>query len=164
MKTINLNALKTSKIHLFLLSLNNVYLVLLFVFMNYLVSISFSALSNLVSDKSLSDAVPSTPENKMETFVLVVIAAPLLETFIFQYGIIEWLRQKKSLLFCCFSSALAFALVHLYDVYYFFLAFVAGLLMAYLYTLKKTIIAGISITIITHSLYNALVYILTRVI
>lgn len=157
MKSVSFINLSKSKIHLFIMGLNNIYLVLFFVVVNYFLSISFGVLSKVVSGDSVSTGFPSLPVNR-ETVVLLLVVAPVVETLIFQTSLIEWLRTKLPLPICCVISALAFASTHVYNVYYFFFTFLSGLLLAYLYTLKKTMLAATVITVVGHLLYNALVF------
>jgi membrane protease YdiL (CAAX protease family) len=90
--------------------------------------------------------------------MLAVIVAPVLETIVFQYGIIETMRNKFSAYICCFISALLFAVSHLYNPFYFIVTFLIGLLFGYLYYIGGTIKKGIFLTMITHVLYNLTIF------
>jgi len=75
---------------------------------------------------------------------LALIVAPLLETFFFQFFIIEaslailkrfnpYISISVAILF----SALSFSLIHLYDLNNFFIAFISGTHFAYVYVLCR---------------------------
>ncbi len=148
---------KSQKVHLFLTRQNKIYLIVLFVFINVLNSLLFSALAYFV----MGDVLKNTNIDKMgavNQFLIAVIAAPIFETLIFQYGLIETIREKTRPLYACFSSAFAFALVHFYSIYYFLFAFVSGLIFAYLYYLEKSVIKGVLLVLTAHTLYNLLIY------
>lgn len=69
------------------------------------------------------------------------IIIPLIETFIFQYLIIEYVgnikkfKDKKFLI--AVISAVAFSLSHYYNAFYIFYSFILGLFLAYTYILYK---------------------------
>ncbi|MXO04046.1 CPBP family intramembrane glutamic endopeptidase [Flavobacterium sp. HBTb2-11-1] len=92
--------------------------------------------------------------------VLFVIAAPLIETLLFQYAVIEIFKSiKVKLKYCCFLSAFIFASFHLYNIFYFLYAFVGGLLFAFLYVRGKNQKNAILLPLVTHIIYNGLVFI-----
>ncbi|WP_410478286.1 type II CAAX prenyl endopeptidase Rce1 family protein [Pedobacter frigiditerrae] len=86
-----------------------------------------------------------------------IIIAPIMETLIFQFGVIETVKKKKSTLISCILSALFFAIFHCYNFYYFLFAFSAGLLFSYLYCIGKTPLKGFLLTLSAHILYNTFV-------
>lgn len=153
--------LSNSKLHLFFKRLHNTHLILLFVVINYLLSHVFSYLSRSISNHALSAGFVGFIDNQ-EAILLAIIIAPIAETLVFQYGIIETFRAKRSLPFCCFISAISFAAFHVYNIYYFFLTFIAGLLLAYIYLLKKTTMSGILVTCLAHLSFNTLVFALSQ--
>lgn len=163
MMRINMAELEKSNIHQFFLRLNNVFLVVLFVVVNCMISILFNAISQFTSAHPLSHGFQVFSTND-DAVLLAIFVGPIIETLIFQYGIIEWLRQKRPIYQCCIISAFTFALIHLYNVYYFCFAFFSGLVIAYLYTLKKKAISGMIVTLLAHMLYNTLVFFFTRVL
>lgn len=69
------------------------------------------------------------------------ILAPILETLIFQYAIIEILNSIKILkersIVIVMVSAVLFGISHSYSYLYIFYAFIIGLLLAYSYLIYK---------------------------
>lgn len=145
------------KIHSYLIKLNRVRLVLLFIVINALNSLSFSALAYFVTgDGLINYSIDSM--SAANQFLIAVIGAPIIETLIFQYALIESIRQKIQPIFTCFFSALAFALVHFYSICYFLFALVSGLIFAYLYFLEKSVWKSFLLVLTAHTLYNLLIY------
>ena len=140
-------------------SLQQWQLVLIVVLINLLSSYTFSVLAEFFS----SDLNKGFDENYTitEKLVLFVIVGPLLETCLFQYGVIEICKsQKMALRYCCLVSALVFAATHLYNVYYFLFAFITGMLLACLYVTGSRVRDSFLITLIAHTIYNGIVFIL----
>lgn len=103
------------------------------------------------------------------TFLATVIIAPLLETFIFQYGIIKILRKinilKNNNLTIILISSLIFGLQHFYSLSYIIHTTILGIFLAYafvVYERKKT--SPFWVVCAIHSLKNfisfSLIYIL----
>lgn len=145
------------KVHFYLITLSKVKLIALFILLNTLNSFSFSMLAYFVTGVGLRNHSISTMGAQDELLIAVVLA-PILETVIFQYALIESIRQKIKPLYACFVSATAFALVHCYSVFYFLFAFISGLIFAYLYYLEKSVLKSFLLVLSTHFLYNLLVY------
>ena len=103
-----------------------------------------------------------------EIFTLAVIIAPLIETFIFQYLIIEFLlRFKKiNIITIILVSALAFGLSHNYDFIYVLVICITGFIYASYYLYLKT--KGIKFPFLyicsLHALWNFLSFILNDTI
>ena len=131
---------------------------MLFVILNTVNSLSFSALAFFSTGDGLKNHTMDTisPNNQ---FLVAVILMPIIETLIFQYALIESIRQRVQPLYACFLSAFAFALVHFYSVYYFLFALISGLIFAYLYLLDRSVIKGTLLVLTAHILYNLLAYI-----
>lgn len=69
-----------------------------------------------------------------EEFIIAVIAAPILETLIFQYFILETLLNLKlAPLLCVIASALLFGISHYYNLAYVLVTTVVGFIFAYYY-------------------------------
>ena len=145
------------KIHAYLIGLNKAYLVLLFIVINALNSLSFSALAYSITGSGLRNHSIDNM-NATNQFLIAVIVAPIIESLIFQYALIESIRQKIQPVFACFFSAFAFALVHFYSIYYFLFALISGLIFAYLYLLEKSVIKSFLLVLTAHTLYNLLIY------
>ena len=104
----------------------------------------------------------------VEIFILSVIAGPLLETFLFQYLIIEILYKFKKINVrgILIISALAFSLIHNYNFIYILVTFVSGLIYAsyYLYLKIKKKKFPFLYVLALHSLYNFSVFILVDIL
>ena len=103
-----------------------------------------------------------------EIFVLSVIIGPLMETFLFQYLIIEILsffnRIKVNTIIII--SSLAFSLIHYYNFIYIIVTFLSGTIYAsyYLYLkIEKKRFQFLYIWVL-HSLYNFSVFILDDIL
>lgn len=73
-------------------------------------------------------------DSLIEKFLLIVLAAPLLETYIFQRLFLEGtILLTKQKIFSSIIVALFFGLSHWYSIPYIFKAFIAGLLYNFLY-------------------------------
>lgn len=132
---------------------------LFIILLNFLSSFIFSTLAELFYS-SLGEGF-NRNYSFNEKIVLFVIIAPILETLIFQYAIIEICKRiKMALKYCCLVSALAFAIFHLYNIFYFLYAFIAGLMFAYLYIKGKNIRNAILYSLIGHVIYNGIVLII----
>jgi membrane protease YdiL (CAAX protease family) len=145
------------KTHLYLIRLRKVQLIALFIVVNALNSIAFSMLAHFITGNGLRNHSINnmTAANQ---FLIAVVIAPILETLVFQYALIESIRQKIKPAYACFLSASAFALVHCYSIYYFLFALISGLIFAYLYYLEKSVINGFLLVLSVHFLYNLLIY------
>lgn len=145
------------KIHLYLIGLNRVLLIALFIVINILNSLFFSLLAYYITGNGLRNPSIDSMGTK-DQFLIVVLLSPIIETLIFQYALIESIRQKIKPLYACFLSAFAFALVHFYSVYYFLFALIGGLIFAYMYYLEKSVIKSFLVVLTAHILYNLLIY------
>lgn len=90
----------------------------------------------------LIDVIPS--EGPYVDFFLQVIAGPLLETFLFQFLVIElllWLCKKKGIIrkngIIIWTSAVLFGLTHYYNLVYIVIIIFPGLLYASYYLFLK---------------------------
>jgi len=158
--TLNLRV-RILALHRYLTSANNLLLITIFVTLNFILSYLFSIVSFYISKKVFPEGIISFT-SAVEALVMAVIVAPLLETLVFQLGIIETIKKKRSIFVACLISALFFAVFHLYNAYYFAFTFVSGLMMAYLYCLKKSVIKGFVVTAGAHACYNLLGFLLSR--
>ena len=103
-----------------------------------------------------------------EIFTLTVIIAPLIETFIFQYLIIEFLFRFKKIgvNIIILVSALAFGCSHYYNLIYVLAMCVVGFIFAsyYLYLKIKEIRFPFLYIFSLHALWNFLVFILEDIL
>lgn len=73
-------------------------------------------------------------------FIITVLVTPVLETLIFQYGVIELffkLKNKNKVMFAALTSAFLFSLSHYYNLLYILGAFILGLGFAFFYIVAK---------------------------
>lgn len=73
-------------------------------------------------------------------FIATVLIAPVLETLIFQYGIIEVslrLKNKNKILYAILASAIVFSLSHYYNIFYILSSFILGFAFATFYIIAK---------------------------
>ncbi|BFM41779.1 hypothetical protein CFS9_04200 [Flavobacterium sp. CFS9] len=134
-------------------------LALIVIILNFLNSYIFYVIAKLFN----SDLGRGFNENYTinEKLVLFVIVGPLLETVLFQYAVIEICKSgKMALKYCCLLSALVFASTHLYNVFYFLFAFVAGMLLAILYVKGRSVKNAFLLTLIAHTIYNGIIFIM----
>lgn len=94
--------------------------------------------------------------------ILIIIVAPIIETILFQYLPIiltrKFIIQKKWVVITL--SALLFSIFHIYNITYFFMALIGGLLMGTFYHIaeyKK--LSPILFTFLLHASYNMYGYI-----
>lgn len=144
-------------IHLYLIGLNKFRLIVLFIVINVLNSLSFSFLAYFITGNGLRNHSIDNMSAK-DQFLVAVFLGPIIETLIFQYALIESVRQKIRPLYACILSAFAFALAHFYSVYYFLFALISGLIFAYMYYLEKSVIKSFLVVLTAHFLYNLLIY------
>ena len=131
--------------------------VLSYVLLNLLNTFFWSFIVNVLLNDSINRNFKDSKSLNQE-FIIVIIFAPLLETLIFQYAIIDYARNKISLKASCIISALFFALFHMYNVYYFLFAFFSGLILANAYATAKNLKQALIGTFLIHSFYNLLVF------
>lgn len=139
-----------------------------FVVISFGISIVFflvsSGLYSLCRGDTINDLLE---EGKPITFLLLVIVAPLLETIIFQFLILEFFRMLRVNPYLAISiSGLAFGLVHYFNSYCFFeftAAILTGLLWAYLYVTAKERkgVSAFLLIVSIHAFENLLAFILT---
>jgi membrane protease YdiL (CAAX protease family) len=117
---------------------------LFFIAMKVFYTISSSLVVSWIADDSVFDIDFLQEMSISELFLVVVIAAPLLETFLFQYLIIElvfWfesiIKKRIPLLIPILLSAIPFGLTHDYNTYYLVVATVSGVLFAFFYIMAK---------------------------
>jgi hypothetical protein len=135
--------------------------------------IVFSLLIQIVFMYSISIFVfPDSPggfkfRSLTEHLITAVIVAPILETYIFQRGIINFtlLTIKTSQLIAVLLSATAFGLSHIYSIPYVIVTFFFGILYGtiYLSFLKKKVDAFWYLTII-HASYNLFAFLMNTFI
>lgn len=121
----------------------------------YLTDLSISILFSLFY--SSSNSIEYKFSNKFEEFFLVVLIAPVIETYLFQHLIIKFLEKKiSSTIYILLICSLVFGLMHTYNIVYFFKACISGFLYSLLYLIIKQYKNKnpILYVVICHSIYN----------
>ena len=103
---------------------------------------------------------PFNNTNAITKFISVCFLAPLLETFFFQYLLIDGLKWKVSKNYLIVISACLFGLSHFYSIPYMIKTFIIGLVfgVCYLNWLKEKP-NSFMVTASVHSLYNLIVFV-----
>lgn len=102
-----------------------------------------------------------------ERFWIPVVVAPLLETFIFQYALLEFFlylfgKLKYTHLISVVLSGILFGLIHSFNTFYVFATFIAGIIFAYeyIYFYKKSRTLAFWAVFFTHFINNLTAYLL----
>ncbi len=98
-------------------------------------------------------------DSRLEAFLMAVIVAPILETYLIQYSIIGFIvkRYPSKLLEACLISATIFGLLHYYSIEYMAKTFISGVVygILFLVSIEKKIYPLLPVAI-SHSIYNFL--------
>lgn len=97
----------------------------------------------------------------LSTIIVASIVGPIVETFIFQYGIIEILSSikifKEKNIIIAIIAALLFGISHSYSYIYVFYGFILGLVLAYSYlTYKKKSFSAFWVVFWIHCIRNTI--------
>lgn len=130
--------------------------------------------SKLILSNSLDKGILTSPffenESLIYIFTIVVILAPLIETFIFQFFIIEILlhlnKSKINKIIIITTSSLLFGLSHYFNVHYFIFGVIFGILLSSCYLLAKIRkdINPFLLTLLVHASYNGFVFFINEII
>lgn len=134
---------------------SNLEIILAFVAVNLASTLIFSGISYLFSGRFFWEERTAFA-SAQEAFITVVLFAPIVETLIFQFAIIEILKSKFNLTITGLISAIVFGVCHFYNGYYIVFTFLSGLMLAYIYMLKDTRMKRCLITGFAHTAYNLL--------
>lgn len=136
-------------------------IVVILILFELLWSYSFSFLSNIFFGAEIFEISIPYQSGLFTIFLTTVVFAPLIETFIFQYVIIELtlniqVDQKLKKTLAILFSSLAFASIHTYNVIYFIFALISGLIYSiiYLFMKKNKYINPFLIIYLMHFSYN----------
>jgi membrane protease YdiL (CAAX protease family) len=146
---------KLYEFHFLFIHLDKWKIILLAVIINFLNTFFFSFISNVFFNMKLSKGFRSF-DSLMDEIIIAILVAPLVETIIFQYGIIETFKSRYKPLICCIISAFLFALIHMYNYFYFLFAFFSGLVLAYVYYIGNINRKGILFVFLVHFIYNSI--------
>jgi hypothetical protein len=127
-------------------------------------SLTISYLITLYDKKLLYTGIDEF--SLLEIFFLAVIIAPLIETFIFQFLIIEILSKfKVNTSLILWISTLLFSLSHNYNVVYILAMVFPGLLYAsfYLFLKKETSKSPFFMIFLLHAIANLIAFIIDDV-
>ena len=149
----------------FLTKANFFYFVLFFLFVNYFINIPFFFFT---IPENLGDSFPMEYLNTLDLSIqvlLIIFLGPLIETLLFQYGIIKLLRwiisdTDKNFYPAVLLSAVAFGLGHNYNIYYVLFGFLSGLMLAIAFyvAIYRKEPAFLTIFLI-HSIWNSIAFI-----
>ncbi len=135
--------------------------ILVSIAVNIILGLTFTSL--LSYDPSKSDTYIDDL-SIVKKILLIVILAPLIETFLFQYLLIRPFLKKKSkkiMMLGIFISALVFGLMHYFNIYYIVTMFVIGLIFGIFFVLGQTKFnRGFIVVFSIHSFMNGLSMIL----
>lgn len=96
-----------------------------------------------------------------DRFIKLILVAPFLETLIFQFGIIEFIKKMKGKdSLAILISALAFSLAHAYSIVYILMMIPSALILAVYYSyLRKgsRTLAYLSVSLL-HLCYNTIAF------
>ncbi|MCY6356245.1 CPBP family intramembrane glutamic endopeptidase [Clostridium sp. ZS2-4] len=132
-----------NKLHNYLKNLSTIKFIAAIVLFTYLIFIPLIPLFYLGEKYigPMGDATSIARSSLFTQIILTSIAAPILETLIFQYGIIEILNLipyfKGKNIIITIISALLFGIAHSYSLLYIFFGFSIGLLLAYSYIVYR---------------------------
>lgn len=147
-----------NKIHIFLKKLSPFWFVITITLFTYICFIPFMY---LFQNYDMGNPDGITKISFIGKIVSASIFIPLVETFIFQYLIIELSRNVKLLknnnFVVIIISAIIFGLSHNYSFLYIFYSFIIGLFLAYSYIIyKKKNFSPFLIVTLIHSLRNTI--------
>lgn len=161
---------KLYKLHNYLKKLPTIKFIVMIVLFTYLIFMPLIPLFYL-GEKYIGlmgGATTITRSSLLVEGIGVTIVAPILETLIFQYGVIEILNHisyfKKKNLVIGIISAILFGVVHSYSVLYMFFGFIIGLLLAYSYILyKRKSFSAFWVVFWIHCIRNSISFLLSLI-
>lgn len=151
------------KINNYLKGLSTIKFIIIMVLLTFLVIIPFLPLFYLYENYIGEMGGPVDLETGTLLFKVIhgSILAPIIETLIFQYAVIEILNAVKILkeknIAIVIISAVLFGISHSYSYLYVFYAFIIGLLLAYSYlTYKKKNFSAFWVVFWIHCMRNTI--------
>lgn len=131
------------RINNYLKNLSTIRFIIIIVLLTFLIFIPLSPLFDLYEEYvgEMGGPVDLVSGTLLYTVIVGSILAPLIETLIFQYAVIEKLSSIKILkgknIVVSIISAALFGISHSYSYLYIFYGFIIGLLLAYAYLIYK---------------------------
>ncbi|NMA57468.1 MULTISPECIES: CPBP family intramembrane glutamic endopeptidase [Clostridium] len=152
------------KVNSYLSSLSPIKFIIVMTALTYLIIIPFIPLFYL-AEKHIGPMGGAAEDINQLSFIgkilIASILAPLLETLVFQYGVIEVLdfinfsKYRQAILIVI--SSIAFGMSHCYSVIYMVYGFLIGLVLAYSYMLyKKKDFSAFGVVFWIHCLRNTI--------
>ncbi|MCB2361671.1 type II CAAX prenyl endopeptidase Rce1 family protein [Clostridium estertheticum] len=153
----------------FLKNLSTLKFIITIAFCTFLVSLAFGCLVSILNAPISDTDVAISNSSLIEAFIVAVIIAPLIETLIFQYAIIKYLRKlnilKNRNLIIILISAILFGLAHTYNLQYVIHTFFIGILLAYSFVVYEKKESSPFWTVCAiHSLRNLTIFSLLSII
>ncbi len=129
-------------INVYLLKQRRVIFIIIGVFLLLVINLVITSIPFLASIDSVSPKKKLIESGVITAFITVIIIAPIIETILFQYLPITiisfFLKENKYIKpITIIISAISFSVVHIYNYTYFIMAFIGGLIFAYLFILSK---------------------------
>lgn len=134
-----------NKITSTLLSVNNKKFIIYCFLLSLLITLTSNIFANIFVEGELNIDNNLMKQHISVVFLIIVIILPFLETFLFQFSVIElgkmYMKNEKLILFL---SAFIFAFFHLFNsesivnkIVYFSITFLSGLIWAIIYSVAK---------------------------
>lgn len=107
----------------------------------FLIYFSFKFITSVIAnyfDPTLTDSSLKN-ESLLAKFIIIVVIAPVLETIIYQFAIIEiGFKLKLPAILSIIISSLAFGISHSYNLAYILVTTIVGFILAYYYTALRS--------------------------
>ena len=151
------------------MKLNRFIFVLIAIVGNLILSVLLSLIAGFLSEEAL-DISFFKDQSLIVIFLISVVFAPIFETLVFQYVIIEGVyflmkMNKKSFLIGIVLSSILFGLSHFYNWIYVFLATIQGISFALVYNVakKRKDMSPFIITWVTHIFLNVFAFLMNDI-
>lgn len=139
-------------------------LILCVLALNLIVAFIFAAIHNDFSYIIHANFLPF--DSFYEELLIVLLIAPLAETVLYQYAIIDitlflskLMFKKELIVLSIILSAICYSLSYLYDYVYMIQMVIVGLLYSFFYTvIKQRNMNAFLYSLLVHVLYNLLVF------
>ena len=116
--------IKLHELNIYLLSINRALLITFSIIISFIGGEIVGFIGTFLLHTDISKGVPLfSTEQK---FLGMILIAPLLETLIFQFAIIEIARRFIPIKYACILSALIFGFMHSYNTLYIFMGIYLG--------------------------------------
>ncbi len=142
--------------------MNDVLFTAIFLTMALSITYATGELSKIIVNQSINKGF-SPFKSTMEEFITVILIAPVLETFLFQYLPFKLTRKWMSPVLSILLCGVIFSALHTYNWFYMLSAGIVGLLLGTAYYLK--IDSGRAFIIVTaiHLFNNSVVFAISHI-